>query len=62
MTRFFWICLAGAAGTGCRYLIAVWTAQRLGMRINTFLQNCARARQQLTACLKKHGVTPEEHA
>lgn len=30
MTRFFWICLAGAAGTGCRYLIAVWTAQRLG--------------------------------
>ena len=30
MTRFFWICLAGAAGTGCRYLVAVWTAQRLG--------------------------------
>ena len=30
MTRLFWICLAGAAGTGCRYLIAVWTAQRLG--------------------------------
>jgi hypothetical protein len=20
MTRFLWICLAGAAGTGCRYL------------------------------------------
>ena len=30
MTRFFWICLAGAAGTGCRYLVAIWTAQRLG--------------------------------
>ncbi len=30
MERFFWICLAGAAGTGARYLIAVWAAQRLG--------------------------------
>lgn len=30
MERFFWICLAGAAGTGVRYLIAVWAAQRLG--------------------------------
>lgn len=30
MERFLWICLAGAAGTGCRYLVAVWTAQRLG--------------------------------
>jgi fluoride exporter len=30
MERFFWICLAGAAGTGCRYLIAQWTAQRFG--------------------------------
>lgn len=30
MTRFFWICLAGAAGTGCRYLIAVWAARGLG--------------------------------
>jgi CrcB protein len=30
MERFFWICLAGAAGTGARYLIALWTAQRLG--------------------------------
>jgi|SRR4051812_47127847 CrcB protein len=30
MQRFLWICLAGAAGTGSRYLIAVWTAQRLG--------------------------------
>jgi CrcB protein len=30
MQRFLWICLAGAAGTGSRYLIAVWAAQRLG--------------------------------
>jgi CrcB protein len=28
--RFLWICFAGAAGTGSRYLIAVWAAQRLG--------------------------------
>jgi CrcB protein len=28
MERFLWICLAGAAGTGARYLIAVWAAQR----------------------------------
>ncbi len=30
MDRLLWICLAGAAGTGSRYLIALWTAQRLG--------------------------------
>lgn len=30
MERFLWICLAGAAGTGARYLIALWSAQRLG--------------------------------
>ena len=30
MERFILICLAGAAGTGTRYLVAVWTAQRLG--------------------------------
>jgi CrcB protein len=30
MERFFWICLAGAAGTGARYLVALWVAQRLG--------------------------------
>jgi fluoride exporter len=30
MERFFWICLGGAAGTGARYLIALWSAQRLG--------------------------------
>ena len=30
MQRFLWICLAGAAGTGARYLVALWAAQRLG--------------------------------
>ncbi|HEY8536697.1 MAG TPA: fluoride efflux transporter CrcB [Vicinamibacterales bacterium] len=30
MERFLWICLAGAAGTGSRYLIALWAAQRFG--------------------------------
>src|SRR5262245_10614237 len=30
MERFLWICLAGAAGTGTRYLIVVWAAQRFG--------------------------------
>ena len=30
MSRFFWICLAGAAGTGARYLIGVWTVRRFG--------------------------------
>ena len=28
MEQFLWICLAGAAGTGSRYLIALWAAQR----------------------------------
>jgi fluoride exporter len=30
MERFFWICLAGAAGTGARYAIALWAARRFG--------------------------------
>ena len=30
MERLLWICLAGAAGTGARYLVALWAAQRLG--------------------------------
>jgi fluoride exporter len=30
MERLFWICLAGAAGTGARYVIALWAAQRFG--------------------------------
>jgi fluoride exporter len=30
MERFLFICLAGAAGTGTRYLVALWAAERLG--------------------------------
>ena len=30
MERLLWICLAGAIGTGARYLIALWAAQRFG--------------------------------
>jgi fluoride exporter len=30
MKQFLWICLGGAAGTGARYLIAVWSARRFG--------------------------------
>ena len=30
MERFLWICLAGALGSGARYLVALWAAQRLG--------------------------------
>ena len=30
MPRLFWICLAGAAGTAARHLVALWSAQRLG--------------------------------
>jgi CrcB protein len=28
MERFAWICFAGAAGSGARYLIGLWAAQR----------------------------------
>ena len=30
MERFFWICLAGAAGTGSRYLVGLWAGERFG--------------------------------
>src|SRR5437870_4662885 len=30
MERLLWICLAGAAGTGARYIISTWSAQRFG--------------------------------
>jgi CrcB protein len=30
MERFLWICLAGAAGSGARYAVALWAAQRFG--------------------------------
>jgi CrcB protein len=41
MERFLWICLAGAAGTGARYVMALWAAQRLGSAFpyGTFLVN-----------------------
>jgi len=43
MERFFWICLAGAAGTGTRYLVALWAAQRFGSSFpyGTLLVNLA---------------------
>lgn len=30
MERFFWICLAGALGTGARYLVGLWATGRWG--------------------------------
>jgi CrcB protein len=30
MQPWVWICLAGAAGTGARYAVATWAAQRFG--------------------------------
>ena len=30
MRRFLWICLAGAVGSGARYLVGLWTVERLG--------------------------------
>lgn len=30
MERFFWICLAGAVGTGTRYLVGLWAGDRFG--------------------------------
>jgi len=30
MTRFFWICLGGAAGTGARYLLSGWLLRVAG--------------------------------
>ena len=35
MERFIWICFAGAVGTGCRYLVAIWAAQRFGAAFPT---------------------------
>jgi DNA-directed RNA polymerase specialized sigma24 family protein len=35
-------------------------ARRLGMTLNTFLQNFTRARKQLAECLKKRGVALDE--
>ena len=30
MTRFLWICLGGAAGTGARYLVTLWALRVAG--------------------------------
>ena len=30
MTRFLWICVGGAAGTGARYLLSGWALATLG--------------------------------
>jgi len=41
MERFLWICLAGALGTGVRYLVGLWAGQRLGTSFpyGTFIVN-----------------------
>jgi len=43
MERFVWICVAGAAGTGARYLISAWAAARFGAAFpyGTLLVNLA---------------------
>lgn len=32
MERFVWVCLGGAAGSGARYLLSLWTVERFGTR------------------------------
>jgi len=41
MERFAWVCLAGAAGTGARYLVSVWAGERFGAAFpwGTFIVN-----------------------
>lgn len=43
MERLLWVCLAGALGTGARYLINIWAGQRLGASFpyGTFIVNLA---------------------
>jgi CrcB protein len=33
MGKLFWICMAGALGTGVRYLVGLWADERLGKAI-----------------------------
>lgn len=33
MVKLFWICMAGAIGTGVRYFIGLWADERLGRAI-----------------------------
>jgi CrcB protein len=41
MQRLFWVCLAGAVGTGARYLVGLWAGQRFeaGLPVATLLVN-----------------------
>jgi CrcB protein len=41
MSRFLWVCLGGALGTGARYLLSIWALQALGpsFPFGTFLVN-----------------------
>lgn len=42
--RFLWICVAGAAGTGARYLIGTWASARFGgggLPVGTLIVNVA---------------------
>jgi fluoride exporter len=43
MVKLFWICMAGALGTGARYLVGLWADQRLGKAVpyGTLLVNVA---------------------
>ena len=43
MERFVWICVAGALGSGTRYLVAVWAGKTLGATFpwGTLLVNLA---------------------
>lgn len=57
MSRLFWICLAGAIGTGTRYLVAVWAAQRFGSAFpyGTLIVNIAGC--FVIAVLMQAGIT-----
>jgi CrcB protein len=39
MERFFWICLAGALGTGVRHGVNLWIGERDGFPLATFVVN-----------------------
>jgi fluoride exporter len=43
LERFLWICLAGALGTGTRYLVGVWAIERFGAQFpyGTLIVNVA---------------------
>jgi CrcB protein len=43
MTRFLWVCLGGAFGTGARYLVSVWALRAFGagFPVGTLIVNVA---------------------